>query len=93
MSKQLKIDLDDDGVEQIHIYDTRSTSGGGESSSVAPIIFSELTDTKIQSMVDEFVPADGPCQIQIRRLGEYLAKISLQGGYSVPLRFTVLRRN
>jgi hypothetical protein len=86
LSRQLKIDLDDD--EPIHIVDF-----GISDSSQQPLVLAELNDHKIQSMVDEYQPSkDGPCSIKIRRLGDYLAKISLKGGYSVPLRFVVLRR-
>ena len=90
LSKQLKIDLDDH--EPIHIYfDT--TTPSGDSTNVSPILFSELNENKIQSMVDEFTTVGDKCQIKIRRLGDYLAKITLKGGYSVPLRFTVLQRS
>jgi hypothetical protein len=85
LSKQLKIDLDDD--ENIHIY-----SDGGSSNTLQPMVFAELSDSKIQSMVEEYKPDDGPCSIQVKRLGEYLAKISLKGGYAVPLRFVVQQR-
>jgi hypothetical protein len=86
----LKIDLDDS--EPIHIYHDSSSSSQG-STNVNPITFSELNEYKIQSMVDEFATSGEKCQIKIRRLGDYLAKITLQGGYSVPLRFTVLQRS
>jgi hypothetical protein len=83
LGRQLKIDLDEN--ESIHIVDFGSSQ--------QPLVIAELSDQKIQAMVDEYQPSkDGPCSIQIRRLGEYVAKISLKGGYSVPLRFVVLRR-
>ena len=92
LSKQLKIDLEDD--EPIHIYYDSVSSASGDSKNVSSILFSELNDNKIQSMVDEFVTTTGDkCQIKIRRLGDYLAKITLKGGYAVPLRFTVLQRS
>lgn len=77
LSKQLKIDLDASG--ELHIY------------SDTPFALSELADSKLQSMVDEFEP-EGACEAEIKRLGEYLAKIGLPGGYSVPLKFQVLQR-
>ncbi|KAL3902923.1 MAG: hypothetical protein SGILL_010642, partial [Bacillariaceae sp.] len=83
LSKQLKIDLEDE--EPIHIY---SDSGGSST-----LVFAELNENKIQTMVEEYKPADGPCSVEIKRLGDYLAKISLKGGYSVPLRFVVLQRH
>jgi hypothetical protein len=78
LSNQLQIDLDPQ--EPVHII------------SEAPIEFGELDDDKIQSMVDEFEPEDGNCQIKIRRLGTYLANIGLEGGYSVPLKCVVQQR-
>lgn len=77
LSKQLKIDLEPN--ESIHIYP------------VNPLSHNELDDDKIQTMIDEFKP-EAKCQTQIKRLGDYLAKISLAGGYSVPLRFVVRQR-
>ena len=47
---------------------------------------------EIQAMADELVPvtdASGKCSIKINRLGDYLAVISLKGGYAVPLRLLV----
>ncbi len=79
LSKQLKIDMEED--EPIHIC------------SDTPLVHSELNENKIQTIVDEFEPGSGvECTMRIKRLGEYLAKISLKGGYSVPLKFVVLQR-
>jgi len=77
LSKQLKIDLEPH--ESIHIHPLDALS------------HAELDNSKVQSLVDEFVP-EGKCEIKIKRLGEYLAKISLNGGHSVPLRFVVQQR-
>lgn len=33
-----------------------------------------------------------PCRTRIRHLGEYVARISLRGGYTVPLKIEVLKR-
>ena len=64
-----------------------------------PINFSELDDTKIQTMVDDFIPENkskdknaNECSVRINRLGDYLAVIGLNGGYNVPLRFIVRQR-
>lgn len=35
---------------------------------------------------------DEPCKTEIRQLGDYWARISLKGGYSIPFRFQVLKR-
>lgn len=32
------------------------------------------------------------CTVKIKQLGEYIARITLSGGYMVPLRFTVEKR-
>jgi hypothetical protein len=77
LSKQLKIDLEPH--ETIHIHPLNSLS------------HAELDNIKVQSMVDEFEP-EGKCETKIKRLGDYLAKISLDGGHSVPLRFVAQPR-
>ena len=85
LSHQLKIDLQPH--ETIHIvYPVISTSAN------ATLSHSELDNAKVQKMVDEFVPASGKCETQIKRLGDYVAKITLEGGHSVPLRFVVQQR-
>lgn len=78
LSKQLKIDLDD--TEQVHLRES-------------PVLPSheEVTEEQVETMMDE-LSADGDCQVQIRQLGEFIAKLSLEGGYTVPLRFVVLKR-
>lgn len=79
LSKQLKIDLEDD--EPIHIC------------SETPLVHNEMNDSTIQTMVDEFVTSTAPeCPMTVKRLGEYIAKISIGGGYSIPLKFVVLQR-
>jgi hypothetical protein len=77
LGKQLKIDLDPN--DKLHVY------------SDTPLLPAELDENKQQSIVDAFTP-EGACEIEIKRLGEYLAKISLPGGYSVPLRLQVIQR-
>jgi hypothetical protein len=83
LSRQLKIDLEDH--ETVHLL------------SDAPMVNSDyvnnMDDNKIQDMVDEFEPPQGgSCQIKIKRLGEYLAKLRLDGGYSVPIKIVVQQR-
>ena len=77
LSKQLKIELQPH--EKIHIHPLDSLS------------HAELDMNKAQGMVEEFEP-QGSCTIKIRKLGEYLAKISLDGNHSVPLRFVIQKR-
>ena len=86
LAKQLKIDLEED--EAIHIVRLESS----DTTTVAPVIFAEMSEAKVQSTVDEYQTGESQCSVEIKRLGEYLAKISLKGGYSVPLRFSVLQR-
>lgn len=79
LSKQLKIDLEDH--ERVQIC----------SSSVS---FSDLHE---DAYLDEHLFDDGgndeeAKNVQLRELGDYLARIHLAGGYSVPLRFTVIKR-
>lgn len=113
LSKQLKIDLDVEAIggESIHIYHNVSSNKAEEKDAVTaaaaagttmttnPINFSELDDTKIQTMVDDFIPENkskdknaNECSVRINRLGDYLAVIGLNGGYNVPLRFIVRQR-
>jgi hypothetical protein len=98
LSKQLKIDLDES--EPIHILRNENAKGVVDANTNAsttsaatttsnPLNFAELDDAKIQTMADELVPVP---DIQINRLGEYLAVIGLKGGYAVPLRVLVLKR-
>lgn len=77
LSKQLKVDLENH--ETVHIC------------SSTPMVHAEVDDDKLQSTVDEFEPK-GKCETKIKRLGEYVAKISLDGRQSVPLKFVVVQR-
>lgn len=77
LGKQLKIDLAP--TDKLHIF------------SDTPLMHSELDESKQQSMIDAFSP-DVECSVEIKKLGEYLAKISLPGGYAVPLKFQVIQR-
>jgi hypothetical protein len=77
LSKQLKIDLEDH--ETIHIC------------SKEPVQFSELNEKKIEEMLDA-VDAEQPCSVDVKRLGEYIASIGLEGGYSVPLKFQIIQK-
>lgn len=77
LSKQLKIDLQPH--ETIHIHPLNSLS------------HSELDNNTAQNMIDEFEP-EGKCTVKITRLGDYLAKITLAGGHSIPLRLVVQKK-
>ncbi len=73
LSKQLKIDLE--SHEPIHIRDEI-------------VELEDATEEKLLEMV-EAMDVSEPCKIQIRRLGNFVARISLAGGYAVPLKFSV----
>lgn len=77
LSKQLKIDLDDG--EEIHILETPVES------------HENLTEEESDALM-ETIDSSEPCQVKLHQTGMYLAKISLAGGYTVPLKFLVLKR-
>lgn len=76
LSKQLKIDLEKD--ERVHLQP-------------APIVDPEVTAEELEALMEE-IETEQDCKIQIRALGIYLAKISLAGGHTVPLKVEVLKR-
>jgi hypothetical protein len=78
LSKQLMIDLDEH--EKVTLRPTPVTS------------HAELTDEEIENMIGEIEEDDEGQNVQIRQLGDFIAKISLAGGYSVPLKFSILKR-
>ena len=95
LSKQLKIDLDEN--EPIHIFrdddnNTDSSDSAASTTTTNPINFAEIDEVKVQAMTDDFIPTTDKCPIKINRLGDYLAVIGLKGGYTVPLRFVVRQR-
>jgi hypothetical protein len=77
LSKQLKIDLDDD--EQLHIRETPLET------------HDDLTDEVLDDIMSK-IDTSASCRVQLKQLGTFVAKITLRGGYSVPLKFTVLKR-
>ena len=88
LSKQLKIDLEDFEKVQIH----------PDSISFAAL---EEDETLMDKLLDEMEPlvteggsteGDGECNVELKRLGEYLVKIHLKGDQQVGLRLAVLRR-
>ncbi|OEU14867.1 hypothetical protein FRACYDRAFT_262122 [Fragilariopsis cylindrus CCMP1102] len=104
MSKQLKIDLNENEAMHIFREDADNNTTDSSDSSAAnttttttttttnPINFAEIDEVKIQAMIDDFIPTTDTCPIKINRLGDYLAVIGLKGGYTVPLRFVVRQR-
>lgn len=83
LSRQLKIDLEEH--ETIHLR-------------AKPVVsFAEMDKSEIDNMLNEIGSSNEEgntedCKAEIRQLGEYLAKISLKGGYSLPLKFAVVKR-
>ena len=80
LSKQLGIDLEPH--EKVFLHPDPVSS------------HADLTDKdvlEIMEKIDSSSDAD-PSKIQIRQLGEFMAKISLKGGHSVPLKFEVRKR-
>jgi hypothetical protein len=78
ISKQLRIDLEPH--EKVHLYPEQ-------------VIHSELTESSLQEIVDtKMGDAETPCTTVVKELGEYVARVSLRGGYMVPLKVEVLKR-
>lgn len=99
LNKQLKIELEPH--EKIHLVpnrilaadldamqDTRSSSGLAERHKPKDpnAVYERIIQERLGSDIDE------PCQVEIRELGAYVARISLRGGHSIPLRVQVLKR-
>ena len=74
LSKQLKIDLEKH--EELHL-------------NAEPIDPDDVTPEGLLEMVENMEVSE-PCSLQIQRLGHYVARISLSGGYAVPLRFVIV---
>ena len=78
LSKQLRIDLEPH--ERVHLL-------------AEPVSHSELTEEGTEEMMQEQLgDASQPCTTQVRQLGEFLARISLKGGFMVPLKVEVVKR-
>mmetsp|Transcript_15559 Transcript_15559/g.19746 ORF Transcript_15559/g.19746 Transcript_15559/m.19746 type:complete len:110 (+) Transcript_15559:99-428(+) len=90
LSKQLKIDLDDN--EKVQIFPK-------------PVNFSEFDDNEslMEEMLKDMEPLtkdgdeegsdkSGECKVQLKALGEYLVKIHLKGDHAVGLRLHVIKR-
>lgn len=76
LSKQLKIDLDEH--EKVHLR-------------AVPVSFDDLKAEDIDKLLEDMETQE-ECTVQIRQLGEFIAKISLAGGHSVPLKVRILKR-
>lgn len=77
LSKQLKIDLF--RHEKIHLRHEA-------------VSHAELSELDLEAMLEELGDDSTPCDTRIKHLGEYVARISLRGGYKVPLKLEILKR-
>mmetsp|Transcript_16556 Transcript_16556/g.23354 ORF Transcript_16556/g.23354 Transcript_16556/m.23354 type:complete len:239 (+) Transcript_16556:26-742(+) len=77
LGRQLKIDLEDH--ELVHLKDSPTSTT------------EELTDEALDKLIED-IPTQERCPVKIKQLGEFVAKLSLAGGYTVPLKFVVLKR-
>ena len=82
LSKQLKIALEPH--EKVHVFKE-------------PVNHSELVREQLETYVLNMLKdlgdhSDAPCTTQIKHLGDYIALISLKGGYSIPLKEEVLKQ-
>mmetsp|Transcript_16412 Transcript_16412/g.33008 ORF Transcript_16412/g.33008 Transcript_16412/m.33008 type:complete len:171 (+) Transcript_16412:52-564(+) len=89
LSQQLKIDLEDHETVQLRAKPVELGHAELEEEDVERIM------EGIGSSGDEESAGEGDgaeCKVEIRQLGEFMAKISLRGGHVVPLKFAVLKR-
>jgi hypothetical protein len=78
LSKQLRIDLDEH--EKVHLLRD-------------PVSHAELmTERQLEPLMQQFGDCNVRCTTQIKHLGEYLARLSLRGGYNIPLKLEVVKR-
>ena len=80
LSKQLKIDLEEH--EKVHLRLKPIDETVGEDGKVKPL----------ESYLNEFGDPEEECTVKIKRLGRYVARISLSGGYSIPLGIEISKR-
>ena len=78
LGKQLKIDLEDH--ESVQLLNEPVGS------------ITDLEEVEIQRMIDGLEHKNEPGMVKIQKLGEYVAKLNLRGGYSVPLKLMILKR-
>jgi hypothetical protein len=78
-AKQLRIDLEEN--ETIHL--STETISSYDRDWRKPGYLEEIMET---------MSTDEPCTVQIRQLGFYVAKITLKGGFVVPLVVQILKR-
>jgi hypothetical protein len=80
LSKQLKIDLEPH--EKVHIHKE-------------DVNHAEMSDRQLDDYVmnaEHFGDRDIRCATQIKVLGQYIARISLNRGHSIPIKFEIIKR-
>ena len=77
LSKQLKIDLE--SYERVHLYKE-------------PVSYGDYNEKATEELMGTLGDSEVKCEVQIKKVGDYIARITLRGGYSVPLRFEVTKR-
>lgn len=80
ISKQLKIDLEPH--EKVHL----------RAEPLAEVEDEEGNVRSLESYLDEFGDPEVECTTKIKQVGKFVARISLSGGFSVPLRIEVVKR-
>lgn len=79
LSKQLKIDLEEH--ERVHVLqEAVNHADYATERQWEPLLETSFGDCNVK------------CTTQIKHLGEYMARITLRGGYSIPLKLEVLKR-
>lgn len=82
LSKQLKIDLDTDEHVQIHPEAVASFLQFDDDNFMENFLTQTMAD--IDKEKDD--------NMQLKQIGDYVAKIVLKGGHLVPLKFTIMKR-
>jgi hypothetical protein len=99
LSKQLKIDLEPH--ETIHLLvdeEAVAAAAAAEEERAAAVVrstpdVSSSSSTNVAAVDDTTgKPQQQRCTTVIRKLGEYVAIITLRGGYSIPLQFEIIKR-
>lgn len=81
---QLLREMDEDYVP-VKEDDDDETSEEGDATDALAAAADEGGDGEDDGIVKE-------CDVKVKQLGDYVAKITLAGGYVIPLKFSVLRR-
>ena len=52
----------------------------------------ELEEGEVEKIMEEIGSSEDDKEVEIRQLGEFMAKITLRGDHVVPLKFAVIKR-